>query len=574
MIGAFLYLTLCTARNRVLARIRRLKNPRYAIGLVVGIAYLYLLVFRRSHRLAGAPDMAARFADLRGPFEVWGGAMLLVVVAFAWLWPATTRAALTFTRADVQFLFTAPISRRQLVGYAILKSQLAALAGSAFFTLIFRHNSLAGGWSFFIGVALLMNVLNLHFTGVSLGRESLARHGRSGWTRQWLPLAVVAAALAVLVVTVARSWPELAGFSSGHELLATIQRIGTHGPLGVVLWPFRALVRLPLAETLSGFARALPTVLLILALNVAWVMSSDARFEEAAAERAERTARARGRRLAPGPRAVGTPFRLSLTGHAETAIVWKNLVLLGRYVSLRTLLRLVPLLIVIVIMVTRLGHRAGIAAMIGPLCMMLALFTVILGPQMMRNDLRQDLARLAVLKTWPVRGATLVRGEVLAPAVVLIAIAWMLVVVAMSVPSRGFLGGAFAAIDARLAYGVAAALVLPGIILMQVLVQNGIAVMFPAWVTIGPGRARGVDVMGQRMFMLAGVMVVLLIAVVPAAIVAGMVAWTERAVTHRLFVVPPAVAAASVLFAQAFLGSEALGRVLDRTDISAIEPEG
>ena len=212
--------------------------------------------------------------------------------------------------------------------------------------------------------------------------------------------------------------------------------------------------------------------------------------------------------------------------------------------------------------------------MIGPLCMMLALFTVILGPQMMRNDLRQDLARLAVLKTWPVRGATLVRGEVLAPAVVLIAIAWMLVVVAMSVPSRGFLGGAFAAIDARLAYGVAAALVLPGIILMQVLVQNGIAVMFPAWVTIGPGRARGVDVMGQRMFMLAGVMVVLLIAVVPAAIVAGMVAWTERAVTHRLFVVPPAVAAASVLFAQAFLGSEALGRVLDRTDISAIEPEG
>ena len=262
MIGAFLYLTLCTARNRVLARIRRLKNPRYAIGLVVGIAYLYLLVFRRSHRLAGAPDMAARFADLRGPFEVLGrrdaarGRRVRVAVAG----DDAGGADLHARRRPVPLL---PL-RSAAVSWSAtqsLKSQLAALAGSAFFTLIFRHNSLAGGWSFFIGVALLMNVLNLHFTGVSLGRESLARHGRSGWTRQWLPLAVVAAALAVLVVTVARSWPELAGFSSGHELLATIQRIGTHGPLGVVLWPFRALVRLPLAETLSGFARALPTVL-------------------------------------------------------------------------------------------------------------------------------------------------------------------------------------------------------------------------------------------------------------------------------------------------------------------------
>ncbi|MCK7478232.1 MAG: hypothetical protein M0C28_13115 [Candidatus Moduliflexus flocculans] len=36
----------------------------------------------------------------------------------------------------------------------------------------------------------------------------------------------------------------------------------------------------------------------------------------------------------------------ALDGPPETAILWKNLILVGRYVSLRTLLRLLPLIVV------------------------------------------------------------------------------------------------------------------------------------------------------------------------------------------------------------------------------------
>ena len=54
-----------------------------------------------------------------------------------------------------------------------------------------------------------------------------------------------------------------------------------------------------------------------------------------------------------------------------------------------------------------------------------AAIAVLLGPQMLRNDLRQDLARLPLLKTWPVSGAALIRGEVLAPTVVATSFAWL-----------------------------------------------------------------------------------------------------------------------------------------------------
>src|SRR6185436_7078018 len=101
-------------------------------------------------------------------------------------------------------------------------------------------------------------------------------------------------------------------------------------------------------------------------------------------------------------------------GRPETAVLWKNLILLGRYASLRTLIVLMPLVFSIGLMAAIADSRADRVEMLAVLCLMLAAMTVLMGPMMIRNDLRQDLASLAVLKTWPIRGAALVRGEVLA----------------------------------------------------------------------------------------------------------------------------------------------------------------
>ena len=50
------------------------------------------------------------------------------------------------------------------------------------------------------------------------------------------------------------------------------------------------------------------------------------------------------------------------------------------------------------------------------------------------------------------------------------------------------LGSGEIALTQRLAWFLAAAAVAPGVILVQLLIQNGLAVTFPSWVTTGPAR--------------------------------------------------------------------------------------
>jgi hypothetical protein len=241
--------------------------------------------------------------------------------------------------------------------------------------------------------------------------------------------------------------------------------------------------------------------------------------------------------------------------------------------SLRTLIRFIPAFVVLGVLARGPGSNEGVLAVVAVVCLVFVIVTVILGPQMARNDLRQDLASLAVLKTWPITGATLLRGELLAPAVVLTVIAWTLVIAGTMLTGSLRLDGATAATVAlnRLSYAIAAMLVSPGLILSQLVVQNGIAVMFPAWVSIGASRSRGVEVMGQRLLMMAGNLITLLLSLLPGLIVGGGLAVLVYATTGVVLVVLPALIVAAFMLAECWLAVAALGRVLDRTDVSALE---
>ena len=48
MIGAFAYLTFFSARNRLIQKLQRLKNPRYAIALLLGLGYFWTIYFNPS----------------------------------------------------------------------------------------------------------------------------------------------------------------------------------------------------------------------------------------------------------------------------------------------------------------------------------------------------------------------------------------------------------------------------------------------------------------------------------------------------------------------------------------------
>ena len=215
MIDAFVYLFVCSFRNRLRVRLRRLRQPRYLVGSVVGAVYLYTMVFRHLLHQAGRPTppgVLPMLDRLGGPIEFAGTIALFIVAAIAWVTPGAG-APVQFTRAEAQFLFQAPVTRRQLLHYKLLRGQLGAMFGSAVATVLMRPASFATAWTVMVGLLLLFTMVRLHFTGVALRRLSLVQHGRSGLARQWLPVVVVAAAILALVGEVAADWPTISRMS-------------------------------------------------------------------------------------------------------------------------------------------------------------------------------------------------------------------------------------------------------------------------------------------------------------------------------------------------------------------------
>ena len=340
-----------------------------------------------------------------------------------------------------------------------------------------------------------------------------------------------------------------------------------------ILWPFRSLTRVPVAVTTTAYLTALPGALGVLSITYHWVLRADTAFEESAALIAEKRISETTARVKPRVKgAAPTPFTLAPTGRLETAIIWKNLIMVGRYASLRTLLPLAPMVVVLGLVASVGSRQNGVATVAAFFCLVLVAVTVVMGPMMVRNDLRRDLGNLAMLKAWPVPGAALLRGEILAPAVLLTSIAWLLILGAASLAGNLRVGFLQPLVHDRLSYMLAALLLAPGLIVAELTVLNGLAVLFPAWISTGATRSRGVDALGQRLFTMAGVVLTLVIALVPAALVAAAVAFGIYFVSGVLVVVIPSAIITCILLVECFLVVEMLGLVLDRTDVSAVSP--
>src|SRR3954452_5953011 len=116
MIGAFAYLIVHSTRNEWLSQIKRVRNPRYAIAVLLGVGYFVMLSFNMSRSSGAAPTSVTTVTS--GAFAVLLPMLLLVMAAYAWLF-GTDGTALAFTQAEVSMLFTAPVSRRGLIVYKL-----------------------------------------------------------------------------------------------------------------------------------------------------------------------------------------------------------------------------------------------------------------------------------------------------------------------------------------------------------------------------------------------------------------------------------------------------------------------
>ena len=571
MLWASLYITICSAKNRIRARIRRLREPKYLIGAIVGAAYFYFTIFARmwgplrseSHRPPLRPAAAVSLAALGAAVPAVAGLALMIVMALGWVFPVDS-GLLQFTDAEVQFLFPAPVSRRQLLLHRLMRSQIGLLFAAIVPALIVPSPT-GSRAKFALSIWIILVTIKVHFTGITLARASLRLHGADARHRQWVAFVLTFGSVAIIVAALARS---LALHPvNGLELLDRVGEVASSGLPRIVLWPFIALVRPILAQWRGPYLLALAGAAAVLAANVIWVLSSDTAFQEAAAEAQARSA-AKKLRAMPTPRSRANGWTLPLTGRPETFFLWKNVMQMLRETNMATVLRYgAPVAVVLTTSVMLLHDNKDAATAFGTLAGGAAVMTVIMGPQIARTDLRQDLLHLELLKTWPIRASAVIRGEMLWPAAMLTMIVWFTIGAALTFSS------AFLAVTLawRVSAALAAALMTPALVAAQLTIHNAAAVVFPAWVPLGTSRPRGIEAMGQRLIMLVAVLLGLLLMMAPGVITGGIIWFIVQRLAGPLALIPAAAACTAIVLAEVLAATEALGAVFERLDLSGIE---
>jgi hypothetical protein len=578
VIGASFYIIVCTAKNRVRLRLRRLREPRYLLGAIAGAAYLYFSIFRfgRASRFGSPRSGSARRGVSGEPppqllavanAGVTLAALLFVLLAaLSWLVPVGG-GLLQFSKAEIQFLFPAPVARRGLLVHRMMRSQLGLLFASIMPAIFIPPGTGMGRVRFAVAMWIVLVTARLFFTGVSLARPRLNDPDqRARWTAR-LPLVLTAGSatgLAVLMMAAFLSEP-------ARGLLDIVSRLQTIGGGAVGRWlllPFAALARPLFATDWPSYLLAWMGATLVLAAVLAWVLLSDDAFEAAAdafvegQEKQSAAADSRYRLRTKG-------WRLAAVGRPEGAFVWKAATEAVRLVNPLTLLRFgVPLLAVMVGAALTGAFPRGLLQLFAVLALMVIAFSTLMGPQVVRSDLRQDLEHLELLKTWPVPAGSVIRGEILWPALMLSVAVWIAILVAALLSPRAF---PEVGLTWRLSIATASAIVAPGLIAVQYVIHNGVALMFPAWVASGGQRPRGLDAMGQRLILLGATWLTLIVMALPGAIAGALVGFMLIGWIGPVSLVPAALACVVALLVEAVAATEVLGAAYERMDVTDVE---
>jgi hypothetical protein len=575
MLPASLYIILCSAKNRLRVRLRRLREPRYLFGAIAGIVYFYFAFFARMRATGRASRRGTRMspdaamAMIAGPAGAVAGLGFLILAALVWLLPMTS-SLLDFTEAEVQFLFPAPMTRRELLVHRLLRSQLGLLFASFISAIAFPSASVPGRLRIAVSMWVILATMRVYATGVSLSRAKLATADVRARAVARAPLVLVLLGIGTVGFAVFTQW-KAGPLGDAGEAFNRVHAAVSTGLPAAVLWPFTALAK-PLFSPLGvPFATALAAALAVLAAVTAWVLASDQAFQDAADEDTRRRAEKRARAQVPVRfRAAG--WTLPLRGRPEHVFLWKNAMQMLRATSGLTVLRfLVPLTAIAVMLITvflRARQDSGAAVM---LCVMAGAaggFTTILGPQIIRLDLRDDLGNLDLLKTWPVRAAAVIRGEMMLPAFILTGVAWMAIVC-----SAIFSAAAFpqAPLITRASAALAAIIVSPALVFAQLSVHNAAAILFPAWVPAGNQRPRGLDQVGQRLIMLGAVLLTVALMMLPGLIIASVLWYAFYGFVGAVILVPGAAISLVIVAVEVLAATEALGPAYEHLDISSVE---
>lgn len=573
----FVWAQLRIARNRLRRQIARLRSPRYAIALVIGIAYFYFIFFSRALD-DGDGGPATVGIDLSAPESQVLFAMGLAALSLWWWVRGGYESALAFTPAEVHFLFTAPLRRRHLIQFKLLRRQLPLVFSAFLFSLIFSRTPLPFALRF-VSLWLLISTIQLHQLGASLVRVGAEQRG--GRRSRLLPIVIAVGYFVALFASVGDVLPEIRAAGNPAQAIDRMLHALSAPLPSALLLPFEIALGPTVARTVQAWLLALPGALVLLVLHYVWLLRTDASFEEAAAEagakQAARVAAVRAGRLAPvsaTARKVATRrswVPLAPHGPPAVALAWKNVVTFVRGLRGTSVAVFGGVLVVLFALIAAASGSVARAADI--LVIMSAAYSALfiaLGPLTVRNDLRSDLPKIEVLKTLPLRGRDLVAAEIAASTVTLAALQVLLLLFALALAPLGERSSGF--VPELYALVCVAIVALPAINALMLSLHNGFALLFPAWSRLGADQPGGAEFMGQFIVTALGSVMAFAVALLPPLVFAAFVHASSQPFYGRFSLAPAAVGFLLAIWAEVLLLVGWLGRLFDRLEATDLEP--
>jgi hypothetical protein len=350
------------------------------------------------------PETLARTERI-GPFGMLGYCVLILLSSGG-------NPAVNFSLAEVQFLFSAPFTRRQLLAYKLMSQFLLTLPFTLFTTFALR--TVAGGFlPAFVGAVLIFVFLQLFamtmsFLGSVLGQLAYSR------TRKVL--------LGVLLVVVFVGVVEALRREGAGDMMKALRGIEDAWPVQVALAPFRWFMKVLTARTLADTLRYVALAAGVDVILLVTVFLLDASYLEASAiaseKRYERLQRIRSGGVAGAGYGTAKPRftipNLPWLGGAGP-IAWRQLVAASRGYRAFTFL-------LIFVLVSGIGpaiayFSEGRADTSVPWSISaVALVMSLIMNQFFAFDFRSDVDRIDVLKTLPIPAWRITLGQLITPA--------------------------------------------------------------------------------------------------------------------------------------------------------------
>ena len=570
MTRPFVWWIIRSTTNRVRRQVRRLRNPRYLLAVIFGVLYFWFLF---GNWLGGVRVETQADAQRLAAAELVAPVALALVTAWWWLWGGYRRAIL-LSPAETNLLLPAPLTRAALVRFKILQAQVPMLFSATLFTLITRNSPLPFPLRF-SGLWLLFSTLHLHQIAASLVHAAAEQHGRRGLRRNRVALLLFGIGFVVLAASLLSALLAVRDARSvAAALTAAIDVLGQPAARAV-LAPFRLLLAPTVAESVAEWWPAALGVTALLALHYFWVQRTDAAFEETAAEEGARQAQQLAAVRAGGltrlrfsreqrPARLGRPWlALPPRGSAAYAIFWKNVLYVQRL--LRPATAVVITLGIVVLLAVSLSTARSPENALRVLALVLFGLTGLMtltGALMFRNDLRMDLPFADQLRTYPLRGRDVVTAGLAASALCMTVSQLLLLFPALLAALAAGMLGPWPA----LLIVAAALLVLPVMNAMAALIQNAIALLFPAWTRLGEVGASGMESLGQNVINLIGTAVMLVVVAIPPLLLGAAVGLPLAMWLDEIAVLPAGIVTVAAVAGEVVLLTRWLGGLYDGLD--------